>query len=119
MAIPTDARRGRTTLAAILIPISTRGGRTRPAPTDPAHSRGRRRRRSMTARPPIPDPYGARTALGPGLPDVYRLAAVADRIDLAALPITVKILLENLLRHAGGGVVRSEDVETLLAWRPG
>jgi aconitate hydratase len=65
------------------------------------------------------DPFGARTALGPGLPDFYRLDAVADRIDLATLPVTVKILLENLLRHAGGAGVRPEDVETLLAWRPG
>ena len=65
------------------------------------------------------DPFGARAPLGPGLPDLYRLGALADRIDLAALPITVKILLENLLRHAGAGIVRPEDVETLLAWRPG
>jgi aconitate hydratase len=65
------------------------------------------------------DPFGARTPLGPGLPDLYRLDAVADRIDLATLPVTVKILLENLLRHAGGAGVRPEDVETLLAWRPG
>ena len=36
-----------------------------------------------------------------------------------ALPVTVKILLENTLRHAGGGVVEATDVETLLAWRPG
>ena len=28
------------------------------------------------------DPFGARGRLGPGLPDFYRLAAVADRIDL-------------------------------------
>ena len=33
--------------------------------------------------------------------------------------MTLKILLENVLRHAGGGIVRSEDVETLAAWRPG
>ena len=65
------------------------------------------------------DPFGARAPLGPGLPDLYRLGALADRIDLAALPITVKILLENLLRHAGAGIVRPDDVETLLAWRPG
>ena len=65
------------------------------------------------------DPFGARAALGPGLPDLYRLDVVADRIDLATLPFTIKILLENTLRHAGGGVVRPEDVETLLAWRPG
>jgi aconitate hydratase len=65
------------------------------------------------------DPFRARASLGPGLPDLYRLDAVAGRIDLPTLPVTIKILLENLLRHAGGGVVRSEDVETLLAWRPG
>jgi len=65
------------------------------------------------------DPFGARAPLGPGLPDLYRLDAVADRIDLSSLPVTVKILLENLLRHAGHGVVRTDDVETLLAWRPG
>ena len=65
------------------------------------------------------DPFDARASLGPGLPDVYRLEAVGARIDLANLPVTVKILLENLLRHAGGGVVRTDDVETLLTWRPG
>jgi aconitate hydratase len=67
-----------------------------------------------------PDPFGARSLLGPGLPDFFRLAAVAGRgLDLDTAPVTVRILLENLLRHAGRGVVRAEDVETLLAWRPG
>jgi aconitate hydratase len=75
----------------------------------------------MTSRPSIPDPFAARETLRIGGTDhgYYRLEAVADRIDLATLPVTVKILLENLLRHAGRGVVREEDVETLLAWRPG
>ncbi len=67
-----------------------------------------------------PDPFGARASLGPGLPDVFRLAAVAGRgFDLDTAPVTVRILLENLLRHAGRGIVRAEDVETLLSWRPG
>jgi aconitate hydratase A / 2-methylisocitrate dehydratase len=65
------------------------------------------------------DPFGARAPLGHGLPDHYRLAVLADRMDLAAAPVTIRILLENLLRHAGGGMVRPEDVETLTAWRPG
>ena len=66
------------------------------------------------------DPFGARVSLGPGLPDVYRLDAVAGRgLDLERTPVTLKILLENLLRHAGRGIVRAEDVDTLLAWRPG
>ncbi|HEX2626773.1 MAG TPA: aconitase family protein, partial [Candidatus Limnocylindrales bacterium] len=68
---------------------------------------------------PRPDPFGARAALGPGLPDYWRLAALADRIDLETAPVTVKILLENALRHAGAGVVEPADVETLASWRPG
>jgi aconitate hydratase len=67
---------------------------------------------------PLPDPFGARASLGPGLPDYYRLAVLGDRIDLARAPVTLKILLENVLRHAGGGIVRPEEVETLAAWRP-
>ena len=68
---------------------------------------------------PSPDPFGARASLGPGLPDYWRLAALADRIDLDAAPITVKILLENVLRNAGGGLIEAADVEALAAWRPG
>ena len=66
-----------------------------------------------------PDPFGARGSLGTDLPDVFRLSALADRIDLARAPVTVKILLENVLRHAGGGIVEPADVETLASWRPG
>ncbi len=75
----------------------------------------------MTSRLPVPDPFSARATLRVGDIDYgyHRLDAVGDRIDLAKLPVTIKILLENLLRHADGPVVRAEDVETLLAWRPG
>jgi aconitate hydratase len=70
--------------------------------------------------PPIPDPFHARGPLGPGLPDAFRVSAVAGRgVDLRRAPVTWTILMENLLRHAGRGVVRVEDVETLLGWRPG
>jgi aconitate hydratase len=65
------------------------------------------------------DPFGARGSLGPGQPDVYRLAALDDRLDLGHAPVTLKILLENVLRHAGGGVVDAADVETLATWQPG
>jgi aconitate hydratase len=70
------------------------------------------------------DPFGARASLGAGLPDYYRLAALATSgatagLDLSCLPVTVKILLENVLRHAGGGIVREADVTTLAAWKPG
>ena len=36
-----------------------------------------------------------------------------------ARPVTLKILLENVLRHAGGGIVEAADVETLASWRAG
>jgi aconitate hydratase len=65
------------------------------------------------------DPFGARGSLGAGLPDIWRLAVLADRIDLAGAPVTLKILLENVLRNAGNGIVEGRDVEALAAWRPG
>jgi aconitate hydratase A / 2-methylisocitrate dehydratase len=65
-----------------------------------------------------PDPFGARASLGAGLPDYWRLAALDKRIDLDSAPITVKILLENALRHAGDGLISESDVETLASWRP-
>ena len=67
---------------------------------------------------PSADPFGARASLGPGLPDIYRLHAVDDLTAGARTPVTVRILLENLLRHAGG-VVAAADLETLASWRPG
>ncbi len=71
------------------------------------------------------DPFGARASLGPGMPDFYPLSALArsgaakSALDLGRLPVTLKILLENVLRHAGNGIVREADVATLAGWRPG
>jgi aconitate hydratase len=72
------------------------------------------------------DPFGARTSLGAGFPDFYRLSAIARpgstaplATDLEHLPITIKILLENVIRHAGGGIVTEADVAVLAGWRPG
>jgi aconitate hydratase len=71
----------------------------------------------------IPNAFGARASLGAGLPDIYRLSALERAnvplgIDLGRAPVTVKILLENALRHAGGGMVTEGDVATLAGWRP-
>ncbi len=74
---------------------------------------------------PDSDPFGARAPLGPGLPDFYRLSALSrsgtarPAIELDSLPVTIKVLLENVLRHAGGGIVRDADVAALAGWRPG
>ena len=48
---------------------------------------------------------------------IYRLDR-SGAADLGRLPVTVKILLENLLRHAGDGVVGEADVHALAGWRP-
>ncbi len=68
---------------------------------------------------PRPDPFGARAPLGEGLPDYWRLAALDRLLDLDSAPVTLRILLENALRNAGGGLIEPSDVETLAAWRPG
>jgi aconitase A/intein/homing endonuclease len=76
--------------------------------------------------PPVRDPLRARSTLG-GLPQpyaYYRFAALAEHgvSSLDHLPFTVRILLENLLRHASDETdapVRPEDVLALANWRPG
>ena len=69
----------------------------------------------MTA---IPDPFTARDTLqvGGATHVVYRL----DRLDadLSRLPVTVKILLENVLRNCGRGFVTEDDVRALATWTP-
>ncbi len=67
-----------------------------------------------------PDPFGARSTLSVGDRSFrYCRIDAAGMPDLARVPFTVKVLLENVLRHAGGGIVTEEDVRTLAAWRPG
>ncbi len=47
---------------------------------------------------------------------IYRLASCGPAV--ARLPMSLKILLENLLRHEDGRVVRREHVEAVLNWDP-
>src|SRR6185437_629177 len=50
---------------------------------------------------------------------LYRLDALkAAGIDLARLPFSLKILLENLLRNEDGQTVTADDVRGLAAWDP-
>ena len=65
------------------------------------------------------DPFGTLTSLpgreGTGYFSLPRLAEQAG-VDLAAMPHTVKILLENLLRRAGTRDVSESDVTALARW---
>ena len=49
--------------------------------------------------------------------NVSKFIELGYRVD--KLPITIRILLENLVRNFDGKVVKVEDVEALLNWRPG
>src|SRR5689334_21714998 len=64
--------------------------------------------------------FGTRTALtvGDRTYQTYSLAALAAAgyAEVARLPYSMKILLENLLRHEDGRFVKAADVEALARW---
>jgi aconitate hydratase len=64
------------------------------------------------------DSFGARSTLEvAGLElEIFRVDALAERFDIAHLPFSLKILLENLLRNEGKGDVTAADVEALAGW---
>jgi aconitate hydratase len=49
--------------------------------------------------------------------DYFSLAAAAERLgDLSRLPFSLKVLLENLLRHEDGRTVTVDDIKAMVAW---
>jgi len=48
--------------------------------------------------------------------EIYRLDALQDRFDVARLPYSLKVLLENTLRLEDGESVSESDVETIASW---
>ena len=73
--------------------------------------------------PMAPDPFSARSTLSTPFGETvtyYRLEALEEQglANLDTLPFTVRILLENALRHAGGEFVDAEIVKTLARWEP-
>jgi aconitate hydratase len=48
--------------------------------------------------------------------EIYRLDALQSKFDVARLPFSLKILLENLLRNEDGESIRSQDIEALATW---
>ncbi len=49
---------------------------------------------------------------------IFSLKKLKDQDAVNRLPMSLRILLENLLRHEDGVSVRREDIEALLAWNP-
>jgi aconitate hydratase len=64
------------------------------------------------------DSFGARATLEVGgrSYEVFRLDALQDRFDVAHLPYSVKVLLENVLRLEDGVSVSEADVEAIASW---
>ena len=48
--------------------------------------------------------------------EIFRLDSLQARYDVARLPYTLRILLENVLRHGAGGTAASDDVEAVATW---
>jgi aconitate hydratase len=75
----------------------------------------------VSTRSPLIDPADARATLRVGDRSyAYHRLDRAGAGDLGHLPFTVKVLLENALRHAAGasGLVSAEDVRALASWDP-
>ena len=65
-----------------------------------------------------PDSFGARTEISVGDRKLalFRLEPLQARFDVFRLPYTLRILLENVLRHEDGATVTAEDVEAVAGW---
>jgi aconitate hydratase len=62
--------------------------------------------------------FGARSTLEVGgrSYEVFRLDALQERFDVARLPYSVKVLLENVLRLEDGVAVSADAVEAIASW---
>src|SRR6188768_4159355 len=67
------------------------------------------------------DSFGSKGALevGDTSYQIFRLAAVTgDGLDVASLPYSLKVLLENLLRTEDGADITADDIRALAGWDP-
>jgi aconitate hydratase A / 2-methylisocitrate dehydratase len=64
------------------------------------------------------DSFGARSSLevGDRSYEIHRLDALQERFDVARLPYSLKVLLENVLRLEDGESVTANDVEAIASW---
>jgi aconitate hydratase len=64
------------------------------------------------------DSFGARSTLEVGgrSYEIFRLDALQERFDVARLPYSIKVLLENVLRLEDGVSASAADVEAIASW---
>src|SRR5580704_11669205 len=84
--------------------------------------RGHGRMGSMASTPTgsHPDSFGARTTLTVGSRDYAIFSLAASRLtsahDIERLPYSIKVVLENLLRHEDSAHVSADDIVAVAAW---
>jgi aconitate hydratase len=68
------------------------------------------------------DTFNSQTTidLPEGKTTIYRLAPLSEQgiADLDRLPFSIRVLLENVLRHNGNGVVSDDHVTAVAGWTP-
>ncbi|MDA3305718.1 MULTISPECIES: aconitate hydratase AcnA [Stenotrophomonas] len=67
------------------------------------------------------DSFSTRSQLNVGgkTYDYFSLSTLGQRFDISHLPYSMKILLENLLRHEDGGITVGKDhIEAVARWNP-
>jgi aconitate hydratase len=64
------------------------------------------------------DSFGAKSTLDVGgrSYEIYRLDSLSDRFDVARLPYSIKVLLENVLRLEDGVSVTAAAIEAIAGW---
>jgi aconitate hydratase len=68
------------------------------------------------------DSFGIRgqLAVGSSTYEIFNLQKLAkEHPQVERMPYSLRVLLENLLRHEDGRVVKREHIEKMLAWQPG
>ncbi len=68
---------------------------------------------------PSKDSFGAKSALDVGGTsyEIFRLDAVTgEGLDVASLPFSLKVLLENLLRTEDGADITADDIKAIAGW---
>ena len=65
-----------------------------------------------------PDSFGAKSTLEVGGTEheIFRLDALQSEFDVARLPYSLKVLLENLLRNEDGESVTKDTIESVAKW---
>jgi aconitate hydratase len=72
----------------------------------------------MALREASADSFSTRSTLkvGERSYEIHRLGSLSDRFDITRLPYSLKVVLENLLRHEDGRHVHPADIEAVATW---